>query len=413
MRLWAGQTTSLFGSLVGGAALQFTAILYLHARPAQFSLLMICQIAPGFLIGLVAGAWVDRLRRRPVLMLADTGRALALASVPLAAWTGALSLAQLCAVAALTSALGVCFDAAYSAYLPTLVGRDELVEANSKLTASASAAEFGAFSIGGWLVQWLGAPATVLIDAASFLVSAGSLARIRAREAPPEPRAPDASLRREMSEGVRYVLGEPRLRALAVTNGLLQFSSGIVGAVILLYLTRDVGFEPGALGLIFGVGGLTSLVGATCAGRWDWFGGLGRSLVLSLIVRGGGGICLVLATSVSLLGVALLVGSQLITDPAWAFFGVNELSLRQAITPDRLQGRMSAGLRVIDFGAMLLGTVAAGVLGQTLGLRPTLWCATLITVIAAVWLACSPITRLHAMPHQVEATPAPSSVHGE
>ena len=182
LRLWAGQTVSVFGSMIGGTAMSFTAILFLQATPFQIGLLNAMQMIPAFLLGLFAGAWVDRLRRRPIMIWADIGRALALATIPLAALLGGLGLFHLYAVALVVSVLTILFDLSYQAYLPALVGKGSLIEGNSKLSASAAVAEFGGFSIGGWLVQLLSAPVAILVDAVSFVVSAVSVATIRARE---------------------------------------------------------------------------------------------------------------------------------------------------------------------------------------------------------------------------------------
>ncbi|HLZ72569.1 MAG TPA: MFS transporter [Dehalococcoidia bacterium] len=408
LRLWAGQTTSQFGSLVGGVALQFTAILWLHAGAAQVSLLAACQFAPAAVCGLFAGAWVDRLRRRPLMIAADSGRALALASVPLTALLGSLSLPQLYAVACLNSGLGVLFESAYEAYLPTLLPAEQIVAANSTLTASASVAEFGAFSAGGWLVQLFSSPATVLIDALSFGVSAASLAAIRAPEGPPPAPEQREPLRREITEGARTIWRQPLLRALAGVHMLLECGGRIIGAVILLYLSREAGFGAGAQGMIFAIGGLTALAGAAAAGRERWFGGLGRALTVAVLLRVAGIICVALTTSVSLLGVLLLVASQCISDPGYAFFEINAVSLRQTVTPAHLLGRVSATLRVLDFAAMLAGTALAGVLGQLIGLQGTLFVATGVVAGAALALMLSPIARLHTMPEP----PALARTHG-
>lgn len=408
LRLWAGQTTSQFGSLVGGIALQFTAILWLHAGAAQVSLLAACQFAPAAICGLIAGAWIDRLRRRPLMILADSGRALALATVPLAAAFGSLSLAQLYAVACLNSALGVLFESAYEAYLPSLLPADQLVEGNSKLAASASVAEFAAFSSGGWLVQLFSAPAAVLIDAISFVVSAGSLATIRARE--PYPAVPSARsvLRDEVIAGLGFLWRDPVLRALAGVHMLLEFASRMVGAVILLYLTHEAGFGTALQGMIFAVGGLTSLAGAALAGRSQRVDGLGRWLALSIVVRGAGMVCIPLATHVSPLTVGLLVANQCLTDPAYTFFEVTVVSLRQTLTPGRMLGRVAATVRVLDFGAMLAGTALGGLLGELTGLRTPLFVAVGVVGCAAVWLATSPVASLGELQSRqpVEAAPA-------
>jgi hypothetical protein len=175
MRLWAGQTISVFGSLIGATAIGFTAILTLHATPFQLGMLAALRLAPGFLTGLIAGAWIDRLRRRPILIGADIGRALLLATIPLAATLRQLRIEQLYIVTFLVGILSIFFDVAYESYLPSLIGRDQLIEGNSKLSASASVAEFGGLGLAGWLVQLFTAPVTILIDAVSFVISAISI----------------------------------------------------------------------------------------------------------------------------------------------------------------------------------------------------------------------------------------------
>jgi MFS family permease len=409
VRLWVGQTVSIFGSQVGGLAMDFTAVLWLGATPVEISLLSACRLVPGFAVGLVAGVWVDRLRRRPIMIIADFGRALALASVPLAAVLGRLTVEQLYLVALLTSALGVFFGVAYEAYLPTLVEREDLVEGNSKLAATASVSEFGAFSASGWLVQLFSGPGAILIDSVSFLASAFSIGRIRAPEPSPASRHERRPLLREVEEGLKLVARSAVLRTIAATNIILQFASRLVGVTFLLYLNREVGFGPGVLGMIFAVGGLTSLAGTAVAGRWAWFGGLGPALVISIFVRGAGMLFMPLAASVSAIGVTFLVANQVVTDPAWTFYEINEISLRQSIAPDRLQGRMNASMRFLEFGAMLLGTLAGGVLGQTLGLRETLFIAVGITFVAGLWLLISPVAALRVMPPPLAADPLSES----
>lgn len=404
VKLWTGETISVFGSLIGGIAMQFTAIVWLDAGAFEVSLLAMSQLIPGFFVSIIAGVWVDRLPRRPILIATDIGRAVAIATIPLAAVFGALTLSQLYVVAAAASALTVFFSVAYHSYLPTLVSADELVEGNSKLTASASVAEFGSFSLSGWLVQLLSGPATLLIDAASFVASAAFVARIRRPEPPRETRE-HQRFWDDARDGVRLVAGDGVLRSLAVVHGVRELSGRMIGTVYLLYVYRDVGFDPGALGLLFAIGGLTSLAGAIAAGHAGRIG-TGRALVGALLLQAVGSLFTPLATSVSLAAVVLLALHQVVMDPAWTFYDINELSLRQAITPDRLQGRMNATIRVIGFGAMLAGTLLAGFLGGTVGLRTTLFAAAAGNFGAAALLAASPVGRLSRTP----AIPAPVAV---
>ncbi len=398
VRLWAGETISIFGTLIGGLALSFTAILWLDASALQISILTGAQFVPGFLVGLIVGVWVDRLKRRPIMIVADIGRFVALATIPLAALFDLLTIWQLYAVALTASTLTVFFDVAYQSYLPTLVAREELVEGNAKLTASASVAEVGSFSLSGWLVQLLSGPGAVLIDAVSFLGSAFVLARIRTEEPPPMPEHERTGIWHEAKAGLQIVFHEPIVRSLAVANAIAVCGRGILSVVFLLYLNQEVGFGPGVLGLIFAVGGVTSLGGSFLAGRAHLFGGVGPAMVLAALLRAVGTLFMPLASSVSVLGAGLLVANQCVTDPAGSFYDINDVSLRQAVTPHEVQGRMFASCRFIEFGAMLLGTAVGGVLGEPIGLRETLFAATALMGVSAVWLAFSPVARLKGMP---------------
>ena len=212
VKIWSGQTVSILGTLM--QALQFTAVLALHATPFQMALLAASGLAPGLVVGLVAGAWVDRLRRRPILIATDLGRVALVGSVPTAYVLDVLTIEHLYVVSMLSGALTFLFNVAYCAYLPSLVRREELVEANSKLAASASAVEIGAFSLGGWLVQWFTAITATVIDALTFLVSGLLIAWIRTPEPLPTRVAGGRDLRREIAEGLRWMWADPLLRAM-------------------------------------------------------------------------------------------------------------------------------------------------------------------------------------------------------
>ncbi len=410
VRLWAGETISIFGTLIGGLALSFTAILWLDATPLEISVLTGAQFVPGFVVGLVAGVWVDRLHRRPIMITADIGRFVALLTIPVAAVFDVLTIWQLYAVALTASTLTVFFDVAYQSYLPTLVDREQLVEGNAKLTASGSVAEVGSFSLSGWLVQLLSGPGTILIDAISFLGSAFFVWRIRTEEPPPIPEHERTGVWHEAKAGLRFVVHEPLVRTLAVSNAIAMSGNRMLSVVFLLYLNQEVGFGPGALGMIFAVGGVTSLAGSFMAGRAQFFGGLGPAMVLASVMRTVGTLFMPLATSVSALGASLLVANQCVTDPAWAFYEINDVSLRQAVTPHEVQGRMFASCRFIEFGAMLVGTAIGGVLGELIGLRETLFVAVGLTGLSAIWLAFSPVARLRTAPGAVaEAVVVPAA----
>ena len=398
VRLWAGETISIFGSLIGGLAMKFTAIIWLGAGAIELALLTACEVVPAFAVGLAAGVWVDRLPRRPLMIGADMGRAVALASVPVAAVFDLLTIWQLALVLLTTSALNVTFNVAYEAYLPSLIDRGDLVEGNSKMAASASVAEVGSFGMSGWLVQLLSGPGAVLVDAVSFLFSALFLVRISKTESQPARAHRRRHVLREAREGLGYVVDNPILRALAGVSALTFLAQGLISVSFLLYLSEELGFSPGVLGLIFGVGGLTSLGGAWLAARPGLSGPVGRSLVAAAFFRATGTLFMPLASSVSAPGVALLVGNQLVTDPAWTFYEIHEVSLRQSVTGDAIRGRVAATVRVAGFGAVLLGTAAAAVIGELWGPRQALFTAVAVMYLAALLLAVSPVARLGSIP---------------
>ena len=369
------------------------AILVLNATPGQIAILQAADLVPGFLIGLVAGVWVDRLRRRPVMIAADLGRALLLGSIPLVALTSHARIEQLYVVAALASLLTVFFDVAEQSYIPAVVGRDQLVDANSKLAATQSIAEVGGFGIAGWLVQLFTAPIAIAIDAVTFMISAAFVTTIRRPEPPPAPRAERRGVWREMIEGLSVLGADRSLRALALSIAALECSFGIVGTIISLYALRDLGFMPGLLGLVYAVGGVSSLSAAMLAGRVTRRFGIGPTMIAGLTLAAIGILFMPLARGAGIVALLLLLAQQVVGDGGATIYAINETSLRQAIAPAPLIGRINAGIRVAGLGATLLGTVAGAVLAQTAGYRPTLVVAALVILAGAMVILRSPVRR--------------------
>ena len=398
LRLWSGQTISEFGSLVGGSALQFTAILVLDAAPLQVAVLAASMLVPGFLFGLIAGVWVDRLRRRPIMIAADIGRAVVLVSIPLAWAFDALRIEHLYVVAFFTGTFTFLFDVAYRSYLPTLVQRGELIEANSKLTASSAATEVGGFGVAGWLVQLITGPLTILVDAVSFIGSALFLRSIKTPEATPSMQE-RRSMLHEAVEGLRVVVRNPLLRATAISSITLDFSMQVFGTVILLYMIQDLGFEPGVLGMIFAVGGVSSLIGSVVAARTGRALGLGRVMVAGLVIFGLSQLLIPIAQG-PMAVVAIFLIVQQFGDGAYVVREISEVSLRQAITPEPFLGRMHASFRFGGIAAMLVGTLVGGVLGELIGLRWTLAVGAGGTFVAAFWLLLSQVRNVVDLPDQ-------------
>ncbi len=406
VRLWSASTVSVFGALITTTALPFTAILVLGASPSMLGLLHLAGLLPGFLLGLVAGAWIDRRRRRPVMIVADFARAACLLSIPVAALAGALTFAHLLAVAAVVSVLGVVFDVAWQAHLPTVVGRARLVEANSTVTAAWSVAEAASFSVGGWLVQALTAPIAVAVNAVTFVVSALFLRGLRTPERDPaaarDPGAPVGSLFAEAAEGVRIVWADARLRALAGANLGMAVSFGTGGAAFLVFVNQDLGFDPGVLGLIFAIGGVTSFLGAILAGRMAFLP-VGPVMVACFVAAAVGSALAPLATTAGVVAVALLVAQQFVSDPAWTILDINAVSLRQAVTADEALGRVNATFRVSDVGGQMVGAVVGGFVGDAFGARWALWVGVAALLAGAVVLVLSPVRDLRSLPAGDEA----------
>lgn len=393
--LWSAGTISFFGSFVTRTALPLAAIIVLAAGPLEISALRALELVASLLVGLVAGAWVDRLRRRPIMIGADVGRTLLLGSIPVAAVAGLLAMPQLLVVAFAAAILTTFFDVADRSYLPTVVARDRLIEANSALTASASAAEFAGFGISGFLIQLLSAPIAIAIDAASFLVSAVLLGGIRRHEPARPPVSSREPVLREVREGIGIVRSSPVLRALTGAHGATHLSWGIFGTSYLLFAINDVGLPPAAIGIIAGLGGAGSFVGAALTGRLTHRFGVGRTLLGGLVGFTIGNALIPLAPSGEVLvGAAFLIGQQLIGDASGTAYDVVQVSVIQSTVSRRLLGRANATIRTFAVLLQLVGTGIGAVIAETLGVRAGLAVGVLggVAAIAFVWF--SPIRAM-------------------
>jgi MFS family permease len=408
VRLWAATSVSYFGSFITRTALPLAAILVLGAGPLEISALRGLELVAGLLVGLVVGAWVDRLRRRPIMVGADLGRAALLGSIPVAAVAGVLALPQLLIVAFLAAILTTGFDVASRTYLPTIVSKAKLVTANSALTASASAAEFSGFGISGFLIQLFTAPIAIAVDAATFVVSALALGSIRQAE-PPVPAVVDREpVLREIRDGLRVVLGSSTLRAIAAAHGSTHLLWGIFGTVYLLFATHDLALGPAAIGIIAGVGGAGSFVGAAVAGRVVARLGIGQTMLLGMVGFTVGNALIPLAPSGAVLvGAAFLVAQQLIGDSAGTVYDVVETSLTQSIVAPRILGRVNASISTYTTLLSLVGTIVGGILAELLGLRAAMAIGILGGVAAFAFIWFSPIRTMRAIPTDVPLTPTP------
>jgi MFS family permease len=389
LKLWTGETISEFGSFIGAPALRFAAVITLTATPLQMGLLSAANIIPGLLSPL-AGVWVDRLRRRPIMIAADFGFTVVLLTVPLAALAHVLSMPQLYAVVLIAAALDVVFRIAYGAYLPTLVGRAEILDANSKLTASSAVAEVGGFALAGWLVQWLTAPFAVAVDALSFLASVASLSSIAKPEDLVTRTDRPSGVLSEIADGARFIVADPRLLVLAACTAVQMLFDSVVGALYMLFVVDTLGFKPGVLGMIFAIGGCSSFVGALFARRAAAALGSARAMVAGVAVGGAGLMLIPMARGAGAYGVSMLIAHQLIADGALTVFIVNYASFVQRATPDEVLGRVNSCLMFSRRVAALAGSLLGGALGMALGLRVPLAAASIGTMIAAAMLLAMP-----------------------
>jgi predicted MFS family arabinose efflux permease len=382
-RLWLGQSVSLLGSQVTLVALPLTAVLTLHAGPTQMSALRVASTLPFLVFGLLAGAWVDRRSRLGVLTLSSLGQGLLLAVIPALALAGGLRMELLYAIAFLVGILTVLFDVAYQAFLPSLVPSESLVGANSRLETSRSLVQVIGPSVGGLLVQVLTAPLAILADVASFLFAALTLRTIPDPEAA-VPAAERASLLHEVWEGLGALLGHPVLRAIAAATTLNNLTVAIATPVLFLYMVRTLHLTPTLVGVALAVNGLGG-VGGAIAGA-----GASRRLPVPVILGlglflGGVGILLVAsAVGSASMVVAILFAGEAALGFALPFFNINQLSLRQSLTPARLQARVHASSRTLTWGAVPVGAVIGGILGEHIGLRSTLVVSGVGTVVVAL-----------------------------
>lgn len=397
-KLWAGQTVSLLGSEVSALAIPLVAALTLDASATQMGLLVAAGSTPALLVGLFAGVWVDRARRRPILVGADIGRAAILGTVPVGALTTGLSVGYLCVVAFLVGLLTTFFDVAHASLLPSLVRRERLVEGNSKLEVSRSGALIVGPGLAGLLVQVASAPVAILADAVSFLVSALFIGRIQTPERAPTRDEQRRGLWAEAREGLGVVLGDPILSAMATSLSLFNLFAGLFGAVYVLFVTRELGVSPAGLGVVFALGSASFPVGAAGANWAARRFGVGPSIVWGAGISDAAFLLAPLAAGPLAVAVPLLVASRLVATLAGPVTAINQLSLRQAVTDDRLQGRVNGTMRVVALGTAPLGALLGGVLGDAIGLRPALLVGALGIQLGFVRLYLSPVRSLRQAP---------------
>jgi MFS family permease len=407
-RLWLAQSISQIGTQVTLLALPLVAILVLGATPFEVAALGAVEFLPFLLFTLPAGAWVDRLPRRRILVVADLGRAAILALIPAASALGILAMWQLYVAAFAAGVLTVFFEIAYQAILSELVDRDRLAEGNSRLETSRSAAQVLGPGLGGFLVGLLTAPVAILVDALSYLGSAAFLIGMlpkrasaaaaasigaQAEAAPPATRQ---SLRREIAEGLRFYVRSPLLLAESAAIVTVNLGATIGGSILLVFLVRDLALSPQAIGLAFSVGAAGLLVGAAGGAAFGRRVGIGPALMIGCLL--GPAAALLVAVAQPSTAFALLVASAIVQGLTFMVVNINGVSLRQALTPDDLQGRVNATGRWINWSVLPVASIIGGLIATAIGLRPTIVIGALIGMLGVVFIALSPLRSVREMP---------------
>ncbi|HSX22923.1 MAG TPA: MFS transporter [Gaiellaceae bacterium] len=393
---WGAQSVSRVGSQVSGLALPLAAIFVRHATTFQVAALNVVDILPWVLFSLPAGVWVDRLRRRPLMIAADWGRAVALGSIPVVYAFGGLTLAQLYVVGFVTGTLTVAFDVSYQSYLPALVERDELGDANSKLEVSSSGAQVAGPGLAGVLVGAITAPYAIAVDAASFVASALFMSAIRRVEELPETLAATRQrMRTEIADGLRFVIGHPIMRPFLIFVAWSNFFANVLFSIFLVFAVRDLHLHAATIGVMFSLGSIGTLLGALTATRAARRFGIGPAMISFAALSGFALLLIPLARG----GYAIpfIVAAQFILGLCAIGINVNGISLIQAITPDRMLGRTNASRRFVVWGVMPFGGLLGGLLGSTIGLRPTLWVGAVGCALAFLPLLPSPIWRVRVL----------------
>ena len=413
LKLWTGQSISELGSQVSALAIPWLAAVGLHASPIEFSLLGVLGFLPFILFALPAGAWVDRLQRRPILIVGDASRAVLLGLIPVLWATGLLRMWQLLVLQFVIGVFTVFFDVAYQSYLPSLIDNEHLVDGNAKLQLTVSVAQVGGPSMTGALIGAVTAPYAIIGDAASFVVSTLFMIPIKRREALPErsEHEPKPKMLPELKEGVRYVVHHRYLKWIALCTGSSNFFGSIAFAVGVLYMARVLEMSSLAAGVVMAGFGVGALVGALATPRFQKAVGVGRAIWIPAVMFSVAGFAFPLAPQS--FPVPVLLAGTLLFGIGGMAYNITQVSLRQAITPERMQGRMNASMRWIVWGTMPIGSLAGGAIATSYSIKTALWVGAIGGAFTFLPVLLSSVAKIGEMPKQVEEpTPAEASLAG-
>ena len=394
-RYWSAQTVSLFGDQVSALALPLLAVLTTGAGPAQMGYLTAAALVPNLLFSVIAGAWVDRYPyKRRVMIAADLGRALLLTAVPVLWWTHALTLPQLYVVAFAVGTLAVFFEVAHSSLFVALVARSDYIEANTLLNGARAMSSVAGPSVGGVLVQVLGAPVAVLADVSSYLASALLLVRTDAGEYRPAVRQRGLGI----AAGLRFLARSATLRSMLLASTTLNLFNYMFAALFVLYVTTELGVSAGTLGVVIGAGAVGGLLGAAVTGRLTRRFGIGATLLASFVVFPAPLILVPLAAGPRPVVLAMLFAAEFGSAAGVMMLDITVGAVQTAATPESMLARVQGAKRTVNYGIRPIGALLGGVLGATMGMRPALWIATVGALAGVAWIIFSPLPSLRDLP---------------
>ncbi|MEX2462550.1 MAG: MFS transporter [Paenibacillaceae bacterium] len=395
LKLWFGQTISMLGSQVTYIALPLTAVLILNATPVQMGAFQAVSTAPFFILGLFAGAWIDRVDRLPLLVYTNIASVIILSFVPILAWFNLLSIWLLYIVAFLSAASTMTFQLAYQSFLPSIIKKENLPEGNSKLEGSRTVTQVLGPSMAGVLIQLITAPIAILVDIISFIISACFFSNIKVTESKPQIAKQNIWL--QIFEGLKVIISNPFLRSISFSTAILNFSRSAFEAVYLLFVVKTLSLNPAQIGMVYGFGSMGSLLGAVIANRIAKRFGIGASIVGSCVLIGIGFSLVSFASDSLFLSIPLLILAQAFTGMGNTVYFINQVSLRQAITPNNLLGRVNASQIFISRSAMPLGGVLGGIIGSCFGLRFSIAITSIFSFLAVLLLISSPVRRVRIL----------------
>ena len=402
--LWGGDAISQLGTQFTQLAIPVIAVTLLGATEWQVGLLTAAETAAFLVVGLPAGAWIDRMLKRRVMIVADLVRAFALAVIPALWFAGALEIWHLIIVGTVIGVATVFFDVSYQSFIPVLVRSEQIGRANSYLETTGQISRIGGPGLAGLLLTIVSAPVLIIIDAVSFLVSAFALSRVRDSETL-RPAAERESLRKEIGEGLRFVFGHPILWRITATTATSNLFGMLIGTLEVILILRVIGLSPAAFGLILGIGSVGGLLGALATPWLTKHIGEGTAVSLSALAMGVAYAAVPLSGIFPSVALPLLIAGTFLQSFLVLVYNITQVTMRQRLTPPKLLGRMNASIRFVVWGVNPIGALAAGALGTAIGIIPTMWIGVVGGLLASSWVLFSPITRMRVLPTELVAKP--------